>query len=137
MTKKQWAFSKLKFMTQRVSATAAAIKIIDELRERHGELMFHQSGGCCDGSSPMCFPKGDLMINETDVYLGTVHGCEFFMSKDQFEYWKHTQLTIDTTPGRGSSFSLEIPLGIRFVIKSRLYTAEEAQDLSPTRSGEH
>ncbi|WP_028377615.1 DUF779 domain-containing protein [Leeuwenhoekiella sp. MAR_2009_132] len=124
-------------MTERVSATAAAKKIIDQLREQHGELMFHQSGGCCDGSSPMCFPKGDLMINETDVYLGTVHGCDFFMSKDQFEYWKHTQLTIDTTPGRGSSFSLEIPLGIRFVIKSRLYTAEEAQDLSPTRSGEH
>ncbi|MDP5043667.1 MAG: DUF779 domain-containing protein [Leeuwenhoekiella sp.] len=137
MTKKQWAFSKLKPMTERVSATAAAKKIIDQLREQHGELMFHQSGGCCDGSSPMCFPKGDLMINETDVYLGTVHGCDFFMSKDQFEYWKHTQLTIDTTPGRGSSFSLEIPLGIRFVIKSRLYTAEEAQDLSPTRSGEH
>ncbi|MGO4913115.1 DUF779 domain-containing protein [Leeuwenhoekiella sp. W20_SRS_FM14] len=124
-------------MTERVSATAAAKKIIDQLREQHGELMFHQSGGCCDGSSPMCFPKGDLMINETDVYLGTVHGCDFFMSKDQFENWKHTQLTIDTTPGRGSSFSLEIPLGIRFVIKSRLYTAEEAQDLSPTRSGEH
>lgn len=136
MTKKQWAFSKLKLMTERVSATAAAKEIIDQLREQHGELMFHQSGGCCDGSSPMCFPKGDLMINETDVYLGTVHGCDFFMSKDQFEYWKHTQLTIDTTTGRGSSFSLEIPLGIRFVIKSRLYTAEEAQDLSPTRSGE-
>ncbi|WP_442844573.1 DUF779 domain-containing protein [Leeuwenhoekiella sp. H156] len=123
-------------MTQRVQATEAAKEIIDQLREQHGELMFHQSGGCCDGSSPMCFPRGDLMINETDVYLGTIHGCEFFMSKDQFEYWKHTQLTVDITPGRGSSFSLEIPLGIRFVIKSRMYTEDEAKDLSPTRSGE-
>ncbi|MAW96547.1 MULTISPECIES: DUF779 domain-containing protein [unclassified Leeuwenhoekiella] len=123
-------------MTQRVQATDAAKEIIDQLREQHGELMFHQSGGCCDGSSPMCFPKGDLMINETDVYLGTIHGCEFFMSKDQFEYWKHTQLTVDITSGRGSSFSLEIPLGIRFVIKSRMYTPDEAKDLSPTRSGE-
>lgn len=123
-------------MTPRVEATDAAKEIIDQLREEHGELMFHQSGGCCDGSSPMCFPKGDLMINETDVYLGTIHGCEFFMSKDQFEYWKHTQLTVDITSGRGSSFSLEIPLGIRFVIKSRMYTEEEAKNLSPTRSGE-
>ena len=123
-------------MTPRVEATDAAKEIIDQLREEHGELMFHQSGGCCDGSSPMCFPKGDLMINETDVYLGTIHGCEFYMSKDQFEYWKHTQLTVDITSGRGSSFSLEIPLGIRFVIKSRMYTEEEAKNLSPTRSGE-
>ena len=123
-------------MTQRVEATDAAKEIIDQLREEHGELMFHQSGGCCDGSSPMCFQKGDLMINETDVYLGTIHGCEFFMSQDQFEYWKHTQLTVDITSGRGSSFSLEIPLGIRFVIKSRMYTEEEAKNLSPTRSGE-
>lgn len=123
-------------MTPRVEATDAAKKIIDQLREEHGELMFHQSGGCCDGSSSMCFPKGDLMINETDVYLGTIHDCEFYMSKDQFEYWKHTQLTVDITSGRGSSFSLEIPLGIRFVIKSRMYTEEEAKNLSPTRSGE-
>ena len=76
------------------------------------------------------------MINETDVYLRTIHDCEFYMSKDQFEYWKHTQLTVDITSGRGSSFSLEIPLGIRFVIKSRMYTEEEAKNLSPTRSGE-
>lgn len=123
-------------MTERVEVTEAAKQLIDQLRKEHGELMFHQSGGCCDGSSPMCFPKGDLMINETDVYLGTIHGCEFFMSKDQFEYWKHTQLTVDITSGRGSSFSLEIPLGIRFVIKSRLYSEEEAKDLSPIRSGE-
>ncbi|WP_228235216.1 DUF779 domain-containing protein [Allomuricauda sp. M10] len=118
-------------MTERVLVTDRAAKIIDQLRERHGELMFHQSGGCCDGSSPMCFPKGELMLNETDVKLGTIHGCHFYMSKDQFEYWKHTQLTVDITTGRGSSFSLEIPLGLRFVIKSRLFTDEEREHLDP------
>ena len=96
-------------LIKRVLVSDHAIKVIDQLRERHGELMFHQSGGCCDGSSPMCFPKGELMLNENDVKLGTIHGCDFFMSKDQFEYWKHTQLTVDVTTGRGASFSLEIP----------------------------
>lgn len=123
-------------MTKRVLVSDKAKAVIDELRERNGELMFHQSGGCCDGSSPMCFPKGDLMINESDVWLGQIHGCDFFMSRQQFEYWKHTQLTIDTTPGRGASFSLEIPMGIRFVIKSRLFTEEEAKELEPIRYGE-
>lgn len=93
--------------------------------------MFHQSGGCCDGSQPMCFPKGEFRTSDSDVLLGEIAGCGFYMSRDQFEYWKHTQLTIDITPGRGSSFSLEIPLGIRFITKSRLYTAEEAGALSP------
>jgi len=122
-------------MTPRVKATEAAKEVIDKLRDQHGALMFHQSGGCYDGSSPMCFPDGDLMINETDIHLGTIHGCEFYMSSDQFEYWKHTQLTVDITKGRGSSFSLEIPMGIRFVIKSRLYSEEEAKELSPIRNG--
>ena len=124
-------------MTERVKVTEEAIAIIDSLRKEHGDLMFHQSGGCCDGSSPMCFPKDELMINETDVYLGSIHGCPFYMSSDQFEYWKHTQLTIDITPGRGSSFSLEIPIGIRFIIKSRLYTEEEEHQLPPIYYGEH
>ena len=123
-------------MTQRVQATDAAKEVIDKLREQHGQLMFHQSGGCCDGSSPMCFPKGELMLNENDIFLGTIHGCDFYMSNDQFEYWKHTQLTVDVTNGRGASFSLEIPLGVRFVIKSRLYSEEESKDLSPIRLGE-
>ncbi|WP_416440638.1 DUF779 domain-containing protein [Leeuwenhoekiella sp. A16] len=123
-------------MTQRVKATDAAKEVIDKLREQHGELMFHQSGGCCDGSSPMCFPKGELMLNENDIFLGTIHGCDFYMSNDQFEYWKHTQLTVDVTSGRGASFSLEIPLGVRFVIKSRMYSEEESKDLSPIRLGE-
>lgn len=110
---------------EKVSVTPEAKKVIDRLREQHGSLMFHQSGGCCDGSSPMCFPEGELMINETDILLGEVHHCPFYMSKDQYEYWKHTHLTLDITPGRGASFSLEIPLGIRFIIKSRLFTPEE------------
>lgn len=121
---------------RRVDITDEARKIIDELRERHGELMFHQSGGCCDGSSPMCLEKGDLLLNENDVWLGTIHNCDFFMSKDQFEYWKHTHLTVDVTKGRGSSFSLEIPLGVRFVIKSRMYKPEEYEDLPPIKYGE-
>ncbi|MGY3794625.1 DUF779 domain-containing protein [Aquimarina sp. 433] len=118
-------------MVERVLITEEAKRIINSLREEHGPLMFHQSGGCCDGSSPMCFPKGELMLNDTDVYLGTIHNCEFYMSKDQFEYWKHTQLTVDIVKGRGSSFSLEIPLGIRFVIKSRIFTEEEIAILTP------
>lgn len=123
-------------MIQRVDITNEARKVIDELRERHGDLMFHQSGGCCDGSSPMCLEKGDLLLNENDVWLGTIHNCDFFMSKDQFEYWKHTQLTVDVTKGRGSSFSLEIPMGVRFIIKSRMYKPEEYEDLQPVKYGE-
>ena len=123
-------------MTNRVLVTDSAIKVIDELRAEHGAFMFHQSGGCCDGSSPMCFPEGELMINETDVWLGEIHDCNFYMSRDQFEYWKHTQLTVDVVKGRGASFSLEIPMGIRFVIKSRLFTAEESEALAPVRFGE-
>jgi uncharacterized protein (DUF779 family) len=122
--------------TKRVLVSEKAAEVIRELKEKHGELMFHQSGGCCDGSSPMCFPKGELMIDDNDIWLGTIQGCEFYISKDQFEYWKHTQLTVDVTPGRGASFSLEIPMGIRFIIKSRLYSPEEAENLEPVRVGE-
>ncbi|MEM8525283.1 MAG: DUF779 domain-containing protein [Bacteroidota bacterium] len=118
-------------MTKRVLVTEEAKKVIDQLRNQHGELMFHQSGGCCDGSAPMCFPEGELMINETDVVLGAIHGCQFYMSKDQFEYWQHTQLMVDITEGRGASFSLEIPMGIRFIIRSRLFTEAESEQLTP------
>lgn len=114
---------------QRVSITPEAEQVIDQLRERNGTLFFHQSGGCCDGSSPMCFQEGELMLNEMDVKLGTIHACDFYMSRDQFEYWKHTHLTLDVVKGRGASFSLEIPLGVRFVIKSRLFTKEESEFL--------
>ncbi|MCB0661647.1 MAG: DUF779 domain-containing protein [Saprospiraceae bacterium] len=123
-------------MVERVLVTKEASAVIDQLRQQHGPLMFHQSGGCCDGSSPMCYPAGELMLDESDVWLGNIADCDFYMSKDQFEYWKHTQLTVDITKGRGSSFSLEIPLGLRFVIKSRLYKDEELNQLSPIRYGE-
>lgn len=122
-------------MTDRVLVTEKAEEVIEKLRQQHGELMFHQSGGCCDGSSPMCFPKGELMLNETDVWLGEIVDCDFYMSKDQFEYWKHTQLTVDVVEGRGASFSLEIPMGLRFLIKSRLYTDQEMENLRPIRLG--
>lgn len=114
---------------QRVSITPEAEQIIDQLREENGTLFFHQSGGCCDGSSPICFQEGELMLNEMDVKLGKIHDCDFYMSRDQFEYWKHTHLTLDVVKGRGASFSLEIPLGVRFVIKSRLFTKEESEQL--------
>ena len=121
---------------ERVEITEKAAELVDRLREQHGDLTFHQSGGCCDGSSPMCFQKGDFRIGSRDVMLGEIHGCPFYMSADQFEYWKHTHLTIDVTEGRGSSFSLEIPLGLRFVTKSRLFTKEEKKALRPVRVGE-
>ena len=119
----------------RLDVTDAAAAVIDQLRAQHGELMFHQSGGCCDGSSPMCFAKGDFRIGASDVWLGQIHGCDFYMSSDQFDYWKHTHLTIDVTPGRGASFSLEIPMGLRFLIRSRLFDDEELSHLTPIRMG--
>ena len=122
--------------TTRVKITPAAAAVVDQLRAKNGELMFHQSGGCCDGSSPMCYPKGELIVGSSDVWLGEVAGCDFFMAKDQFEFWQHTELTIDITEGRGASFSLEIPLGLRFVTKSRVFTYEESQNLVPTHSGD-
>ncbi len=115
---------------KRIDATDKALEVIDQLRNRYGPLMFHQSGGCCDGSQPMCFEDGEFKTGESDVLLGRIDGCPFYMSRDQFEYWKHTHLTLDVTPGRGSSFSLEIPLGIRFIIRSRLFTEEELDHLN-------
>jgi uncharacterized protein len=109
----------------RITSTPEALALIDELIALHGPLMFHQSGGCCDGSQPMCFQKGEFRVGYSDVRLGFVQGIEFWMCKDQFEYWKHTQLILDVTNGRGSSFSLEIPLGKRFLIRSRMF--EEAE----------
>ncbi|MEM1043219.1 MAG: DUF779 domain-containing protein [Bacteroidota bacterium] len=122
--------------TPRVLVTDEAKAIIDQLREEHGPLMFHQSGGCCDGSQPMCYAEGDFRLGRSDVKLGAIHGCPFYMARDQFEYWQHTQLTVDVRPGRGSSFSLEIPLGLRFLIDSRLYTEAEEADLVPVEAVE-
>lgn len=109
----------------RVLATDAALDLIVRLQAKHGSLMFHQSGGCCDGSSPMCYPEGELLIGDSDVRLGEIGGCPFYMSAAQFEYWKHTQLTIDVVPGRGGMFSLEGPEGLRFLTRSRLFTDDE------------
>ena len=114
---------------QRVISTEASAELIAKLKASHGPLMFHQSGGCCDGSQPMCFQVGEFRTGGSDVLLGELEGCEFYMSRDQYEYWKHTQLIIDVTRGRGSSFSLEIPLGVRFFVKSRMFTEEENAEL--------
>ena len=102
--------------------------------------MFHQSGGCCDGSSPMCYPVGEFMTGAADVHLGDLHVGEgeavaVWMSRNQYEYWKHTHLTIDVVPGRGGGFSLETPTGNRFLIRSRLLTDEEFAELNPVQSG--
>jgi len=116
---------------ERVLVTDKAKAVIDQLREQHGDLMFHQSGGCCDGSAPMCFAKGDFLIGSRDLLLGEIHGCSFYMASDQFEYYKNTQITVDVSPGRGSSFSLEIPLGLRFMAVSRILSDEELGDMRP------
>ena len=121
--------------TERVLVSDAAKAVIDQLRAKHGPLIFHQSGGCCDGSAPMCFAEGEFMVGDQDVLLGTVHSCPFYMAAFQFEYWQHTQLEIDVTKGRGASFSLEIPLGLRFVVKSRIFNDAEIAGLAPVKMG--
>ncbi|MEP3836852.1 MAG: DUF779 domain-containing protein [Algibacter sp.] len=115
---------------ERVSITEKAKKVLDKLKSKHGELIFHQSGGCCDGSAPMLLEKFDMYLDESDILLGTLNDVNFYMNTDQFEYWKHTHLTVDVTEGRGASFSLEIPLGLRFLIHSRLLTDEENEVLN-------
>jgi uncharacterized protein (DUF779 family) len=124
----------------RVDLTPAAADLLRSLRTQHGELMFHQSGGCCDGSSPMCYPLGDLILGDADVHLGDLTVDAFtvpvWMSRSQFAYWRHTHLTIDVVPGRGAGFSLEAPEGVRFLIRSRLLTDEEwAADGEPLPVG--
>jgi len=121
--------------TSRVDATDEALELMDRLVEVHGPLLFHQSGGCCDGSSPMCFPLGEFKIGGSDVLLGDVGGAPFYMGAAQFEYWQHTHLTLDVVPGRGSGFSLEAPEGVRFLIRSRLFTDDEAADLAEVTTG--
>ena len=116
-------------MVERVLATDAAIELIERLRAKHGKLMFHQSGGCCDGSAPMCFPAGEFRIGGNDQYLGEIGGCPVYMDLDQFGYWKHTQLIIDVVPGRGGGFSLEAPEGLRFLTRSRVFTDAEVDAL--------
>ena len=118
-------------MVKRIEVSAAALDLIRMLKVAFGELIFHQSGGCCDGSSPMCFKADEFIIGYSDVCLGKIDGVPFWMSQDQFEYWQHTQLTLDVVEGRGSSFSLEIPTGKRFMVRSRLFTEDEQKLLEP------
>ncbi|MCU0656834.1 MAG: DUF779 domain-containing protein [Polyangiaceae bacterium] len=103
-----------------VAATPAALEWVRRLSARHGPLMFHQSGGCCDGSSPMCYPLGEFRVGPRDVLLGEIEGSPYYIDADQFERWKHTRLTLDVVPGRGAGFSLEAPEGVRFLIRSDL-----------------
>lgn len=110
---------------QRVVATEAALSLIDRLRQQHGPVMFHQSGGCCDGSSPMCFAAEEFIVGPEDVRLGEIGGAPFFMSPSQFAYWKNTQLIIDVVPGMGGMFSLENGTGVRFLTRSRVFAEEE------------
>jgi uncharacterized protein (DUF779 family) len=116
---------------KRILVTPAAAELITLLKVGFGDLIFHQSGGCCDGSAPMCFMKDEFKIGSSDVGLGYVNGFGFWMSKDQFEYWQHTQLTLDVVNGRGASFSLEIPTGKRFLIRSRMFNEIEMNYLEP------
>lgn len=112
-------------MASRVAVTPAAAALIRELVGEHGPLMFHQSGGCCDGSAPMCFAAGEFKLGQRDVLLGEIEGCPWYIGGQQFEVWKHTHLTLDVVPGRGAGFSLESPRGVRFVISSRLLSEAE------------
>lgn len=126
---------------ERVAITGNAAALLRTLREDHGQpLMFHQSGGCCDGSAPMCYTQGTFMTGPADVLLGelepgTPEPVPVWISRAQFEYWSHTHITIDVTQGRGAGFSIEGPTGHRFIVRSRLFTDEEAAELSPVRTG--
>ncbi len=118
--------------TERLAITEAAAKVVEELKEEHGELVFNQSGGCCDGTAPMCYEKSDFYVPSRNVKLGEICGCEFFIDKDQFEYFKHSHLTVDVKVEKGAfgnSFSLEIDLGYQFLTISRIFTDEEYRNL--------
>jgi len=116
-------------MVERVVATKKAEDLIARLKETYGALLFHQSGGCCDGSSPMCFPEAEFRTGPSDVLLGAIAGCPFYIGAAQFEYWAHTQLIIDVVPGRGGGFSAEAPEGVRFLTRSRVFSEAELASL--------
>ena len=115
----------------RVKATPAALELIKTLQEEYGEILFHQSGGCCDGSAPMCYPVGDYMVGDRDVRLGPIGDAQVYINRDQFEYWKHTQLIIDVVAGRGGMFSLDNGRNKRFLTRGRVFTDEEVAALAP------
>ena len=114
---------------ERVSVTAKAAALIKQVREQHGDLIFHQSGGCCDGSAPMCLQKSEFLLGGRDLLVGEIEDTPFYMSHDQFSYFRYMHITLDVSEGRGSSFSLEIPLGFRFKTVSRLFTEDELQHI--------
>lgn len=118
---------------KRVIVTDEAREVINRLKSENGKLMFHLSGGCCDGSSPMCFGYGEFRTGEGDILLGHIDGCPFYISHSHFDVWKNSQITVDIVKGRGASFSLEIPLGVRFVVRSRLLSDDEGERLEPVR----
>jgi uncharacterized protein (DUF779 family) len=126
-------------MVSRVLITQKAGDMVARLKAMHGPLMFHQSGGCCDGSAPMCYPAAEFKVGGQDVLMGEIAACKFYMGAAQFEYWRHTQLIIDVVPGRGAGFSLEAPEGVRFLTRSRLFTDAEVETLNaeaePARGG--
>ena len=119
----------------RVTATPAALELVARLVAQHGPVLFHQSGGCCDGSSPMCYPQGEFLVGDGDVRLGAIGGAPFYMSASQFEHWQRTQLIIDVVPGQGGMFSLENGTGSRFLTRSRWLTIEEHAALAPVGAG--
>ncbi|MHC5004012.1 MAG: DUF779 domain-containing protein [Planctomycetota bacterium] len=122
----------------RVAITGAAESVLRRLEAQHGPLLLHQSGGCCDGSAPMCYPRAEFKVGQRDVHLGDVAGTPVYIGGRQFELWRHTQLLIDVVPGRGSGFSAEAPLGVRFITRSRVFSEAERAllDACPTRRGE-
>jgi uncharacterized protein (DUF779 family) len=121
----------------RVTATPAALAFIDELRRRHGPLIFFQSGGCCDGSTPMCYALGEFNLGDSDVCLGSLDGTPFYMGAEQFGYWEHTQLIIDVVAGNGGMFSLDNGSGRRFLTRSRLFTDGECALLRAQPAARH
>ena len=119
-------------MVERVVATEKAVDLIARLKETHGALLLHQSGGCCDGSSPMCFPRAEFRTGPSDVLLGEIAGCPVYIGAAQFELWRHTQLIIDVVPGRGAGFSVEAPEGVRFLTRGRVFSEAELASLRGT-----
>ena len=114
---------------ERVTITEAAASLLAALKSEHGPLLFHQSGGCCDGSAPMCFPRREFHVGQRDVLLGFLDDTPFFIGGAQFEYWQHTHLTVDVVKGHGSGFSVEGPRGVRFLIRSRVFTDDEYRQM--------
>lgn len=118
----------------RVDATQVALDFVARLTREYGDILFHQSGGCCDGSAPMCYPRGDFLVGDNDVKLGDIGGAPFYIGAAQFDYWKHTQLIIDVVPGQGGMFSLDNGTGLRFLTRSRLFSDAELERLAPVTS---